>query len=326
MRTSDPHIWAAGDSVETPHTVLPGNGLAPLAGPANREARVAAENICGRATEYKSTQGTSIVKVFDMVAGGTGATERQLIAEGVDYRAVHVHPSGHAGYYPGTAMMHMKLLFAPSDGRILGAQVAGFDGVDKRLDVFATALRARLTVWDLEELELAYAPPFGSAKDPVNMAGFVASNVLLGDLTLWYAQDYPAATDDCRVIDVRTAEEFSIWHLPGAENVPLATIRDACDAWDRDKPIRLYCSVGFRSYLAYRVLVQRGFTQVKTLSGGSETFRAWHELAPVGDAAEPTPADLGYAEAIDLVTAKRAHARAASSTSTAPAWPAPGRS
>ncbi len=301
MRTSDPHIWAAGDSVETPHTVLPGSGLAPLAGPANREARVAAENICGRTTEYKSTQGTSIVKIFEMVAGGTGATERQLIAEEVDYRAIHVHPSGHAGYYPGTAMMHIKLLFAPSDGRILGAQVAGFDGVDKRLDVFATALRAGLTVWDLEELELAYAPPFGSAKDPVNMAGFVASNVLLGDLTLWYAQDYPAATDGARVIDVRTAEEFSIWHLPGAENVPLATLRDAVDSWDRDQPLRLYCSVGFRSYLAYRLLVQRGFTDVKTLSGGSETFRAWHELEP--DSADPTPAVESYAEAVDLIAA-----------------------
>ncbi len=229
MRTTDPHIWAAGDSVETPNTVLPGSWLAPLAGPANREARVAAENICGRDTEYTSTQGTSIVKVFDMVAGGTGATERQLTAAGFDYRAVHVHPSGHAGYYPGTAMMHMKVLFAPEHGRILGAQIAGFDGVDKRLDVFATALRAELTVWDLEELELAYAPPFGSAKDPVNMAGFVASNVLLGDLALWYAQDYPHAIDGARIIDVRTPEEFSIWHLPGAENVPLATIRTVSD-------------------------------------------------------------------------------------------------
>lgn len=301
MRTSDPNIWAAGDSVETPNTVLPGTSLAPLAGPANRQARVAAENICGRTTEYQSTQGTSVVKVFDMVAGGTGATERQLIAAGVDYRAVHVHPSGHAGYYPGTAMMHMKLLFAPDTGRILGGQVAGFDGVDKRLDVLATALRAELTVWDLEELELAYAPPFGSAKDPVNMAGFVASNVLLGDLVLWYAQDYPHATDGARIIDVRTPEEFSVWHIPGAENVPLGTIRDASEPWNRDEPLRLYCSVGFRSYLAYRALVQRGFTAVATLSGGSETFRAWHELAP--DTAEPTPSVTAYAEAVDLIAA-----------------------
>ena len=276
MRTSDPHIWAAGDSVETRNTVLPGTWVAPLAGPANREGRVAAENICGRTTEYVSTQGTSVVRVFDMVAGGTGATERQLIAAGIDYRAVHVHPSGHAGYYPGTAMMNMKLIFAPDTGRILGAQVAGFDGVDKRLDVFATALRAGLTVHDLEGLELAYAPPFGSAKDPVNMAGFVATNVLLGDLVLWYAQDYPHATEGARIIDVRTAEEFSIWHLPGAENVPLATIREVSATWDTAAPLRLYCSVGFRSYLAYRSLVQRGFTDLATLSGGSETFRAWH--------------------------------------------------
>lgn len=304
MRTSDSHIWAAGDSVETPHTVLPGLWLAPLAGPANREARVAAENICGRNTEYKSTQATSIVKVFDMVAGGTGATERQLIAADIPYKAVHVHPSGHAGYYPGTAMMHLKVLFAPDTGRILGAQAAGFDGVDKRLDVLATALRAGMTVWDLEELELAYAPPFGSAKDPVNMAGFVASNVLLGDLTLWYAQDYPHATDGARIIDVRTPEEFSIWHLPGAENEPLGTIRTACEVWDRSTAIRLYCAVGFRSYLAYRVLAQKGFTDVATLSGGSETFRAWHEVEPTSD--EPTPAVIAYAEATEVAQAAAA--------------------
>lgn len=305
MRTSDPHIWAAGDSVETPNTVLPGTWLAPLAGPANREARVAAENICGRTAKYTSTQGTTIVKVFDMVAGGTGATERQLIAAAIDYRAVHVHPSGHAGYYPGTAMMHMKLLFAPETGRILGAQVAGFDGVDKRLDVLATALRAELTVFDLEELELAYAPPFGAAKDPINMAGFVASNVLLGDLTLWYAQDYPHAIDGARIIDVRTPEEFSVWHLPGAENVPLGTIRDASGSWDHAAALRLYCSVGFRSYLAYRALVQRGFTDIATLSGGSETFRAWHQLAP--DTGEPTPPVTPYAEGADLIAAIQQH-------------------
>ena len=301
MQTSDSRIWAAGDSVETANTVLAGTWIAPLAGPANREARVAAENICGRSTEYHSTQGTSIVKVFDMVAGGTGATERQLLAAGQDYRAVHVHPSGHAGYYPGTAMMHIKLLFAPDTGRILGAQVAGFDGVDKRLDVFATALRAELTVWDLEELELAYAPPFGAAKDPVNMAGFVASNVLLGDLVLWYAQDYPHVIDGARIIDVRTPEEFTVWHLPGAENVPVETIRAVSKEWDRAAPLRLYCTVGFRSYLVYRSLVQRGFTDVATLSGGSETFRAWHELEP--DSAEPTPAVIPYAEAVDVIAA-----------------------
>ena len=280
MRTSDPSVWAAGDAVEVEHTVLPDTWLIPLAGPANRQGRVAAENICGRDTVYESTQGTSVVKVFDMVAGGTGASEKQLVAAGIPFHTVTTHPHGHAGYYPGTAMMHVKLLFSPADGAILGAQIAGFDGVDKRLDVFATALRGGQTVYDLENLELAYAPPFGSAKDPVNMAGFMAANVLRGDLELWYASDYPEATDGARIIDVRGPDEFAIWHLPGAENVPLKAIREAQADWDRDTPIRLYCAVGFRSYLAYRSLVQRGFTDVRTLSGGMTTFRAFHDLAP----------------------------------------------
>ncbi len=298
MRTSAPDIWAAGDAVETPHTVLPGMWLTPLAGPANRQARVAAENICGRDTEYRSTQGTSVVKVFDMVAGGTGATERQLKQLKVPYRAVHVHPSGHAGYYPGTTMLHLKVLFDPETGRILGGQAAGFDGVDKRLDVLAAALRAGLSVFDLEEFELAYAPPFGSAKDPINMAGFVASNVLRGDITLWYAEDWPAATEGARIIDVRGPQEYGIWHIPGAENVPLPTLRAACEDWDRDTPIRVNCAVGFRSYLAYRILVQRGFTDVKSLSGGATTFRFWHDVEPE-DTKAPAPME-NYAETESL--------------------------
>ncbi|PKQ27225.1 MAG: pyridine nucleotide-disulfide oxidoreductase [Actinobacteria bacterium HGW-Actinobacteria-4] len=301
MRTSDPHIWAAGDAVETPHPVLPGAHLAPLAGPANRQARVAAENICGRDTEYVSTQGTSIVKVFDMVAGGTGATQRQLDMFGVPYRAAHLHPSGHAGYYPGTALMHLKVLFSPDDGRLLGAQACGFDGVDKRLDVLAMAVRAGLTVYDLEDQELAYAPPFGSAKDPVNMAGFVAANVLRGDLTLWYAQDFPAATEGADIIDVRTAEEFEVWHIPGARNVPLATFREAIADWDKAQRVRLYCAVGFRSYLAHRILVQRGFADVATLSGGSTTFRATHDIEPEAYVAMP-PIE-SYAEAATVAAA-----------------------
>jgi NADPH-dependent 2,4-dienoyl-CoA reductase/sulfur reductase-like enzyme/peroxiredoxin family protein/rhodanese-related sulfurtransferase/TusA-related sulfurtransferase len=295
MQTSDPDIYAAGDAVEVEHTVLPGSWLIPLAGPANRQGRVAAENICGRDTVFESTQGTSIVKVFDMVAGGTGASEKQLVAAGVPFDAVQTHPHGHAGYYPGTAMMHVKVLFAPDTGRILGAQIAGFDGVDKRLDVLATALRAGMTVYDLETLELSYAPPFGSAKDPVNMIGFVASNTLRGDLALWHASDYPQATDGARIIDVRGPDEFSLWHLPGAENVPLESLRRQQADWDRTTPIRLYCAVGFRSYLAYRVLVQRGFTDVKTLSGGMATFRAYHDVAP-SEIDAPVPV-ISYAEA-----------------------------
>ncbi|MBK9697899.1 MAG: FAD-dependent oxidoreductase [Propionibacteriaceae bacterium] len=304
MRTSDPDIFAAGDGVETLHTVLPGTHLVPLAGPANREARVAAENICGRDTEYRSTQGTSVVKVFDMVAGGTGASERQLKAADLPFRAVHVHPSGHAGYYPGTAMLHLKVLFDPSTGRILGGQAAGFDGVDKRLDVLAGAIRAGLTVFDLEELELAYAPPFGSAKDPINMVGFVASNVIRGDIRLWYAEDYPKNTEGARIIDVRTPEEYGVWHLPGAENVPLGTLRSVCEAWDKAVPLRLYCAVGFRSYLANRALAQRGFADVSTLSGGSTTFRFWHGVA-ADDLVAPAPME-NYAEKESLPTPQRA--------------------
>lgn len=300
MRTSHPDIFAAGDAVEVEHTVLEGSWIIPLAGPANRQARVAAENICGRDTEYESTQGTAIVKVFDMVAGGTGASEKQLKAAGVPYLRAHVHPSGHAGYYPGTAQMDVKCLYSPTDGKILGAQIAGFDGVDKRLDVFATAIRLGATVYDLEKLELAYAPPFGSAKDAVNMIGFIGSNTLRGDLVSWFSTDYPGNVEGARIIDVRGPNEYEIWHIPGAENVPLNTIRDACQSWDRSVPLRLYCAVGFRSYLAYRILVQRGFSDVSMLAGGSTTFRAWHHVAP-DDVPDPVPPVTSYAEEASLV-------------------------
>ena len=300
MATSDPHIWAAGDVVETPHPVLPGTYLTPLAGPANRQGRVAADNICGRDSVYPPTQATSIVKIFDMVVGGTGATERQLTRAGIPFRAVHVHPSGHAGYYPGTAMMHIKALFDPETGRILGAQVSGFDGVDKRLDTLAIAVRQSMTVFDLEHVELAYAPPFGSAKDPVNMVGFVGANTIRGDITLWYAHEFPEVGDGATIVDVRTPEEFAIWHLPGAINVPMAQFREASRDWDPETRVLLYCAVGFRSYLAHRVLVQRGFSDVRTLSGGSTTFRAWHGIENEG--ATPQVAEVAYAAADALVT------------------------
>jgi NADPH-dependent 2,4-dienoyl-CoA reductase/sulfur reductase-like enzyme/peroxiredoxin family protein/TusA-related sulfurtransferase/rhodanese-related sulfurtransferase len=297
METSIKDIYAAGDVVETPHTVLPGDFLAPLAGPANRQGRVAAENICGRSTEYKSTQGTSIVKVFDMVAGGTGATERQLIRAEIPYNKIHIHPTGHAGYYPGTSTMHIKLLFDDA-GLILGAQACGVDGVDKRLDIFATALRGGISVYGLEDLELSYAPPFGSAKDPINMAGFVASNVLRGDIKLWQAEEFPEGTKGTRLIDVRTDEEFDIWHIPGAESFPLSSFRKDTKDWDKSAPIRLYCGVGFRSYLAYRILAQQGFTDVKTLSGGSTTFRYVQDVTGETEAM-PVPV-LNYAETESL--------------------------
>lgn len=297
MRTNLPDVYAAGDAVEVEHLILPGPYLVPLAGPANRQGRVAAENICGRDTTWGQVQGTSIVKMFDMVAGGTGANQKQLTAAGIPFERVQVHPSGHAGYYPGTAKMHLKVLFEPGTGRLLGAGCVGFDGVDKRIDVLATAIKAGMTIFDLQDLELAYAPPFGSAKDPINMAGFVGSNLLKGDVHLWYPSEYPGAIEGARIIDVRGPTEFAIWHLPGAENVPLPTIRETCDDWDRSVPLRVYCAVGFRSYLAYRALVQRGFTDVKMLSGGMNTFRAFHEVEHEDevDSFEPV---VNYAEAV----------------------------
>jgi NADPH-dependent 2,4-dienoyl-CoA reductase/sulfur reductase-like enzyme/peroxiredoxin family protein/rhodanese-related sulfurtransferase/TusA-related sulfurtransferase len=295
MRTSDPAIYAVGDAVEVAHTVMGDSWLIPLAGPANRQGRVAAENICGRNSTYTSTQGTAIVKVFNMTAGGTGATEKNLVRAGMPFRKAHLHPSGHAGYYPGSAPMHIKVLFAPDTGRLLGAQVVGFDGVDKRIDVFATALRAGLTVQDLEHLELAYAPPYGSAKDPVNMAGFVASNLLHGDVKFWYAEDYPARTEDAVVVDVRSPAEFEVWHIPGALNLPLGELRLRMDELPKDGKLRVYCKVGFRSYLAYRALRQSGFADVETLDGGVTTFRCIHRAVEPEPEVEPV-ATLAYAE------------------------------
>lgn len=273
MRTSDPDIYAAGDAVEVVDSVLGIPALIPLAGPANRQGRIVGDNICGRGTVYTSTQGTSIVKVFEMSGGGTGVTEKALTRAGRPYRKVYLHPSGHAGYYPGSAPMHIKVMFEPDGGKLLGAQVVGFDGVDKRLDVFATAIRAGMTVHDLENLELAYAPPYASAKDPVNMVGFIGSNLLNGDLSLWYAEEYPAKTEGGMIVDVRGPQEYDRWHIPGAVNIPLGKLRGQIDQFPQDKPVYLYCMVGFRSYLAYRILKQRGIRHVATLAGGALTFR-----------------------------------------------------
>lgn len=276
MQTSDPNIYAAGDAVEVKDTITGDPALIALAGPANRQGRIVADHIFGRNSAYASTQGTAIVKVFEMAGGGTGASEKTLKRKGIPYQKIYIHPSGHASYYPGTTSMQIKLMFAPEDGKILGAQVVGYDGVDKRIDIFATAIRAGMTVHDLERLELAYAPPYGSAKDPVNMAGFVAANYLKGDIDFWYAEDYPAAIKDGIVIDVRGGTEYQAWHIPGAINIPLGQLRSRLASLPKDKFIFLYCRVGFRSYLAHRILIQSGFKKIKTLAGGSKTFCSFH--------------------------------------------------
>lgn len=280
MRTSDPDIYAAGDMVEVTDTVTGEPTVIPLAGPANRQGRIVADHLFGRDSAYQSTQGTAVLKVFDMTGGCTGASEKVLQRQHIPYRKIYIHPSGHAGYYPGTAPMHIKVLFAPDDGRVLGAQIVGYDGVDKRIDVFATAIRAGMTVYDLEHLELAYAPPYGSAKDPVNMAGFVASNLLRGDVEFWYAEEYPEKTVSGTIVDVRSPEEYAAWHVPGAINIPLGELRDGLadklPSRDLHQPIFLYCRVGFRSYLAHRILRQSGYDHVTTLAGGSKTFTSYH--------------------------------------------------
>ena len=275
MQTSDPDIYAAGDMVEVTDTVTGEPTQIPLAGPANRQGRIVADNIFGHASQYRSTQGTAVVKVFDMTAGSTGASEKTLRRLNRAYHKVYLHPSGHAGYYPGTAPMHIKLLFEPENGLVLGVQVVGYDGVDKRIDVFATAIHAGMTVFDLEHLELAYAPPYGSAKDPVNMAGFIASNFLRGDLGFWYADDFPEKVSNGTLLDVRSQKEFEKWSIPGAINIPLRELRSRLHELQKDQPVYVYCRVGFRSYLAYRILLQRGFESVAMLAGGSKTFNCF---------------------------------------------------
>ena len=279
MQTSDPDIYAAGDMVEVTDTVTGEPTQLPLAGPANRQGRIVADNIFGRSCQYRSTQGTAVVKVFDMTAGSTGASEKTLRRVNRTYHKVYLHPSGHAGYYPGTAPMHVKLLFEPKTGTVLGAQIVGYDGVDKRIDVFATAIRAGMTVFDLEHLELAYAPPYGSAKDPVNMAGFIASNLLRGDLAFWYAEDFPDRVSNGMLLDVRGFKEFEKWNIPGSVNLPLRELRSRLHEVQKDQPVYIYCRVGFRSYLAYRILQQKGFKQVSILAGGSKTFNCFCRTA-----------------------------------------------
>ena len=274
--TSDPHIYAVGDSVEVTNAVTDQVGLVPLAGLANRQGRAAADHLFGRRDQRPAALGTAIVRVFDITAATTGASEKVLAAQGVPFHKVYLHPNDHAGYYPGAAAIHLKVLFSP-DGRLLGAQAVGREGVDKRIDVFATALRAGMTVDDLAELELAYAPPFGSAKDPVNMAGFMAQNLLRGDVAFWYGEDLPSLPDDAVLLDTRTPREFAREALPGAVNIPHTELRDRLGEIPAGRPVYAYCASGFRSYLAARILMQRGY-RAATLAGGMATMKSWLKI------------------------------------------------
>ncbi|KNB04380.1 hypothetical protein FOXG_16339 [Fusarium oxysporum f. sp. lycopersici 4287] len=268
MQTSDPDIYAVGDMVETQHTVMGQPAILALAGPANRQGRLAADHICGKEVQYRGNVGTVICQVFDLSLGFVGLSIEALRRLGHDPLWVTVHPLDHAGYYPGSQTMTIKLAFQKETGRIWGAQIVGKAGVDKRIDVLATAMQFGSTVFDLEHLELAYAPPYGSAKDPVNMAGFVASNVLRGDCDIIHAEQLnQAKLGKLQIVDVRSPEEFANGHLSKAINLPVDSLRHHFGVLDKSLPTVVYCQVGYRGYLAYRILKQGGF-DVANLDGG----------------------------------------------------------
>ena len=271
-QTSDENIYAVGDAIQVRHLVTGKETLIPLAGPANKQGRAVAENVLGMSKRKdKGVQGSSVIKVFDLTVATTGLNEKQCKAENLAYEKVFVHPSSHATYYPGATQMTLMLLFAP-DGKILGAQGVGYDGVEKRIDVLATALRLKGTVYDLEELELCYAPPFSSAKDPVNMLGFVASNILRGDSKIFHYDEVEKLDlDKVTLIDVRTEMENHLGSLPGAKHIALDEIRAHLSEIPKDKPVYVVCQVGLRAYLAQKILMGNGY-DVYNLSGGYKTY------------------------------------------------------
>lgn len=274
MQTQIPDIYAVGDAVEVTDFLTKGKTVVPLAGPANKQGRIAADNICGYPSVYTGTQGSAILKVFGMTVAATGINEKTAIAAGLAYDKVFLYSPSHATYYPGATMMSMKILFEKESGRILGAQIAGFDGVDKRCDLFAAVIRLGGTAYDLTKLELCYAPPFGSAKDPVNMAGYVIENILTGKVRNFHWHDIPALPRDGSVtlLDVRTAGEVAQGGIEGFINIPLDSLRKHISELDPSKPVYVHCHSGLRSYIACRILTGHGF-ETYNLSGGYRLYR-----------------------------------------------------
>ncbi|MEF1261144.1 FAD-dependent oxidoreductase [Vibrio harveyi] len=273
MQTSDPSIYAVGDAVEEKDFVTGEQTLVPLAGPANRQGRMAADNMLGRQETYQGTQGTAICKIFDLAVASTGKNEKQLKRENIAYEKVYVHTASHASYYPGAETVSFKMLFDPATGKILGAQAVGKDGVDKRIDVMAVAQRAGMTVEQLQHLELTYAPPYGSAKDVINQAAFVANNIIKGDATAIHFDEIDNLSEDQVLLDVRNPGELeSVGFIDGAINIPVDQLRQRMNELPKDKEIVIYCQVGLRGNVAYRQLVNSGF-KARNLLGGYRTYK-----------------------------------------------------
>ncbi len=269
METSIPDIYAAGDAVQVKNFVTGEDALISLAGPANKQGRIIADNVCGLDSRYKGSQGSSVIKVFDMTAALTGINERTAKAMGIDADTVILSPMSHAGYYPGGKVMTMKVVFEKGSYRLLGAQIVGYEGVDKRIDVLATAIRAGMKATDLKELDLAYAPPYSSAKDPVNMAGFMIDNIANGVLKQWHLEDVENLPRDGSVtlLDSRTVGEYAQGHIDGFKNIPVDELRERLDEVEKGKPVYVICQSGLRSYIASRILEGNGYTAYNFAGG-----------------------------------------------------------
>ena len=275
METSVPDIYAAGDAVQVKHYVTGNDALISLAGPANKQGRIIADNICGGDSHYLGSQGSSVIKVFDMTAATTGINETNAKKSGLEVDTVILSPMSHAGYYPGGKVMTMKVVFEKETYRLLGAQIIGYKGVDKRIDVLATAIHAGLKAIQLKDLDLAYAPPYSSAKDPVNMAGFMIDNIAKGILKQWHLEDLDKISKDksAVLLDVRTVDEFSRGHMDGFKNIPVDELRERINEVEKGKPVYLICQSGLRSYIASRILEGNGY-ETYNFSGGFRFYDA----------------------------------------------------
>lgn len=273
LQTSDPSIFAVGDCIEVTHSIIGKPAFIPLAGPANRQGRIAADNICGIHSRYSGTLGTAIVRAFSLTAACTGANEKLLRRNNIPYEAIHLHPMSHASYYPGAAPLALKVMYHTETGKILGAQAVGADGVDKRIDILATAIQAGMIIDDLAELELCYAPPFGSAKDPVNMAGMVGQNIRAERVSVAQWSDVATLSATAQLLDVRDVAEFQRGSIPAAVNIPLNELRYRIGELSKEREILVFCASGQRSYNACRILTQNGF-MCRNLSGAYKTWSA----------------------------------------------------